>query len=60
VGGPDVRNPSRRAQTSSSIIWHQQAVPPFALDAANNRFAVADNDTVSVVELTSTSDPPAR
>lgn len=59
MGGPVVRNSSRRAQTSS-IIWHKQAVPPFALDAASNRFAVAGNDTVSVVELTSTSDPPAR
>src|SRR5258707_7664662 len=43
----------------SGITWHQQPVPPFALDAANNRLAVADNNTVSVVELTSTSDTPA-
>jgi hypothetical protein len=33
----------------------------FALEAANNRFAiVADNDTTSMIELTSTSDPAAR
>src|SRR5260370_2467513 len=44
---------------TSGITWHQQPVPPFALDAANNRLAVADNNTVSVVELTSTSDTPA-
>ena len=28
-------------------------MPPFAFDAANNRFAVPETDTVSVVELTS-------
>src|SRR5260370_18391919 len=44
---------------TSGITWHQQPVPPFALDGANNRLAVADNNTVSVVELTSTSDTPA-
>jgi len=45
---------------AGSITWHKQAVPPFALDAANNRFAVVGNHTVSVVELTSsTSGPPA-
>src|SRR5258708_13014881 len=44
---------------TSGIPWPQQPVPPFALDAANNRLAVADNNTVSVVELTSTSDTPA-
>jgi|ERR1022692_188297 hypothetical protein len=36
------------------------AVLVFALDAAQSQFAVADNDTASVIELTSTSDTPAR
>jgi hypothetical protein len=39
---------------TSSIIWHQEPIPPVAVDAANRRFAVAGDHEVAVVELPDT------
>jgi hypothetical protein len=36
---------------TSSIIRHEQLVPPIAIDAANNRFAVASGHAVNIVQL---------
>jgi hypothetical protein len=38
---------------TSSILVNQQPVPPVAVDAANCRFAVADDNTVAVIQLPS-------
>jgi hypothetical protein len=36
---------------TSSIVWHRPPDPPLALDPARSRFAVADSDGITVVEL---------
>ena len=36
---------------NSSIIWHIDRVPPIALDPLNRRFAVADSENITVVQL---------
>jgi hypothetical protein len=36
---------------NSSIIWHQGQPPPLALDPAGKRFAVADTDAITVIQL---------
>jgi hypothetical protein len=38
---------------TSSILLNQQPVPPVAVDAANSRFAVASDNTVTVIQLPS-------
>jgi hypothetical protein len=38
----------------SSIMVRQESVPPVAIDAANSRFAIASDNTVTVIQL-----PPA-
>jgi hypothetical protein len=35
----------------SSIQWHQVPLPPLALDSKNKRFAVADQEGITVIEL---------
>ena len=36
---------------NSSIIWHVGRIPPIALDPLKRRFAVADLDNITVVQL---------
>ena len=38
-------------QQNSSIIHHTDRVPPIALDPLNRRFAVADSENITVVQL---------
>ena len=36
---------------NSSIVYHSDRVPPIALDTLNQRFAVADSEAITVVQL---------
>lgn len=38
-------------QQNSSIIWHLDGVPTIALDPSKRRFAVADSENITVVQL---------
>ncbi len=37
---------------TSSIQWHIDKVPPYAIDNLNGRFAVANGDAITVIEIT--------
>jgi hypothetical protein len=36
---------------NSSIIWHSENLPPVAVDSSKNRFAVADSNGITVIQL---------
>jgi hypothetical protein len=38
-------------QQNSSIIWHNEQLPPLALDPLNGRFALADTSGITVIHL---------
>lgn len=41
----------KTGRQDSSIIHHIEAIPPFAVDAQKKRFAVADQASITVIEL---------
>src|SRR5207249_4053150 len=41
---------------NSSIIWHQEPIPPLALDPANRRFAVADKEAITIITIENLKD----